>query len=208
MICTAFDRPHLAIRGFPGGSDSKESVCNAGDSGSIPELGRSPGEGQGNPLQYSYLKNPMDWQSTIHRVTKIQTQLKQLSMHASSNQLLSLNQIHKPQKTVSLNKEMNNYISIFLIKKNQKPYIPIVILTLAKVIAHLYYNSIGRDVLYSVKFHHCDLGILYTLSHFILTKPRAEVLLMLPPSERLHNLAKASQLPGSLYPEAVPSTLY
>ena len=72
----------------PGGSDGKASVCNAGDSGSIPESGRSPGEGQGNPLQYSYLKNPMDWQSTIHRVTKIQTQLKQLSMHASSNQLL------------------------------------------------------------------------------------------------------------------------
>ena len=45
MICTAFDRPHLAIKGFPGGSDSKESVCNAGDSGSIPESGRSPGEG-------------------------------------------------------------------------------------------------------------------------------------------------------------------
>ena len=45
--------------GFPGGSDSKVSVCNAGDPGSIPELGRSPGEGNGSPLQYSCLENPM-----------------------------------------------------------------------------------------------------------------------------------------------------
>ena len=46
--------------GFRGGSDSKESACNAGDPGSIPGSGRSPGEGNDNPLQYSCLKNPMD----------------------------------------------------------------------------------------------------------------------------------------------------
>ena len=46
-------------RGFPSGSDSKASVCNAGDQGSIPGLGRSPGEGNGSPLQYSCLENPM-----------------------------------------------------------------------------------------------------------------------------------------------------
>ena len=46
--------------GFPGGSDGKESACNAGDLGSIPGLGRSPGGGHGNPLQYSCLENPMD----------------------------------------------------------------------------------------------------------------------------------------------------
>ena len=45
---------------FPGGSEDKASAYNAGDLGSIPGLGRSPGEGSGNPLQYSYLKNPMD----------------------------------------------------------------------------------------------------------------------------------------------------
>ena len=49
-----------ASRGFPGGSDGKASACNAGDLGSIPGLGRSPGEGNGNPLQYSCLENPMD----------------------------------------------------------------------------------------------------------------------------------------------------
>ena len=46
--------------GFPGGSDSKESACNAGDPGSIPGSGRYPGEGNGNPLQYSCLENPMN----------------------------------------------------------------------------------------------------------------------------------------------------
>ena len=46
--------------GFPGGSDGKESNCNEGDLGSIPGLGRSPGGGNGNPLQYSCLENPMD----------------------------------------------------------------------------------------------------------------------------------------------------
>ena len=62
--------------GFPGGSDGKESACNAGDPGSIPELGRSLGEGNGYPLQYSFLKNSMDRgarQATVHRVTKNQT---------------------------------------------------------------------------------------------------------------------------------------
>ena len=57
---------------------------NAEDMGLIPELGRSPGEGKDNPLQYSCLKNPIDrgaWQATDHRVTKSQTRLKQLSMH-------------------------------------------------------------------------------------------------------------------------------
>ena len=48
------------ILGFSGGSDSKESACNAGDQGSIPGSGRSPGGGNDNPLQYSCLENPMD----------------------------------------------------------------------------------------------------------------------------------------------------
>ena len=48
------------LQGFPGGSDGKAYVCNAGDPGSIPGLGRYPGEGNGNPLQYSSLENPMD----------------------------------------------------------------------------------------------------------------------------------------------------
>ena len=64
--------------GFPGGSDGKESACSVGDPDSIPGLGRSPGEGNGYPLQYSYLENSMDrgaWWATVHRVTKSQTGL-------------------------------------------------------------------------------------------------------------------------------------
>ena len=57
MACCMF--PVLGW-GFPGGSDSKESACNVGDLGSIPGSGRSPGEGNGNPLQYSCLENSMD----------------------------------------------------------------------------------------------------------------------------------------------------
>ena len=50
----------LLSQGFPGGSDGKESACNAGDPGSIPGSGRSPGEENDNPLQYSHLENSMD----------------------------------------------------------------------------------------------------------------------------------------------------
>ena len=62
--------------GFPSGSDGKESACNAGDPGLIPGLGRSPGGGNGNPLQYSCLENPMDrgaWGVTVHGVAKSRT---------------------------------------------------------------------------------------------------------------------------------------
>ena len=59
--------------GFPGGSDGKESSCNAGDLSSIPGLGRSPREGNGYSLQYSCLENLMDrgaWQAAVHEVTE------------------------------------------------------------------------------------------------------------------------------------------
>ena len=61
-----------------GGSECKESACNAGDGGSIPGSGRSPAGGHGNPLQYSCLESPMDrgaWRATVHRVAKSQTGL-------------------------------------------------------------------------------------------------------------------------------------
>ena len=73
-------RHHLIIyrdnEFFPGGLDHKESICKAGDLGSIPGLGRSPGAEHGNPLQYSCLENSMDrgaWQATVQGVTKSQT---------------------------------------------------------------------------------------------------------------------------------------
>ena len=61
------------MQGFPGGSADKESTCNAGDLGLIPELGRSPGERKGYPLQYSGLKNSMN--CIVYGVAKSQTRL-------------------------------------------------------------------------------------------------------------------------------------
>ena len=66
------------VLGFPGGSEVKASAFNAGDLGSIPGSGKSPGEENGNPLQYSCLENPMDrgaWWATAHGVAKSWTRL-------------------------------------------------------------------------------------------------------------------------------------
>ena len=74
--------------GFPGGTEGKEFAWNAGDPGSIPGLGSSPGVGNSNPLHYSCLENPTDkgaqW-ATVYRVTKSQTQLSDLtSLHKTN----------------------------------------------------------------------------------------------------------------------------
>ena len=61
---------------IPSGLEGKASACNVGDSGSVPESGRSPGEGDGTPLQYSCLENPMDggaWEAAVHGVTESDT---------------------------------------------------------------------------------------------------------------------------------------
>ena len=68
----------LVLTGLLGGSVVKNLLAKAGDTGSIPGLGRSPGEGNGTPLQYSCLENPMDggaWWAAVHRVARSQTQL-------------------------------------------------------------------------------------------------------------------------------------
>ena len=100
---TDLTNPNRA-EGFPGGSDGEESVCNVGDLGLITGSGRSPGESNGNPLQYSCLENPMDrgaWRATVHRIAKSWTQLKWLSTYAveqrvsmsSTTSTLVLNQV-------------------------------------------------------------------------------------------------------------------
>ena len=76
----------MAFLGFPGGSETKGSASNAGDLGSIPGSGRSPGEGNGNPLQCSCLENPMDgkaWWATVHGVAKSWTRLSDLTFNFS-----------------------------------------------------------------------------------------------------------------------------
>ena len=76
----------MVYEDFPGGSDGKASAYNVGDAGSMPGSGRSPGGGNGNPLQYSCLKNPMDretWQATVHGGCKKSDTTKPLSIHAT-----------------------------------------------------------------------------------------------------------------------------
>ena len=83
---------HICIWGFPSGSVVKnlpDKARNTGNTQLIPGSGRSPGGGNGNPLQYSCLKNPVDrgpWQAALHRVTQSWTQLKRLSMHACTGE--------------------------------------------------------------------------------------------------------------------------
>ena len=76
LLQIAFYRRTSIHWSFRGVSDGKESPCNAGDPGSVPGLGESPGEGNGNPLQYTCLENPMDrgaWWATVHGVAELDT---------------------------------------------------------------------------------------------------------------------------------------
>ena len=79
LICLDGVKKELRVRkGFPCGSEVKASAYNMGDLGSIPGSGRSPGEGNGNPLRYSCLEDPMDggaWWAAVHGVAKSRTQL-------------------------------------------------------------------------------------------------------------------------------------
>ena len=91
VIISGMEQSELAVpeRGCTvySGSEVKASACNAGDLGSIPGLGRYPGEGNGNPLQYSYLENPMDagaWWATVHGVTKSWTRLSNFTLKLTS----------------------------------------------------------------------------------------------------------------------------
>ena len=82
---------YICSQSFPGGSDLKGSTCNVGDLGLLPGLGRSPGEGNSYPLQYSYLWSPVDrgaWQATVCGVTENQTQLGDFHFHICSQGFL------------------------------------------------------------------------------------------------------------------------
>ena len=87
-------------------SEVKASACNARDLSSIPGSGRSPGEGNGNPLQYSCLENPMDrgaWWATVHGVTKSRTRLSDFtSLHFNSKKTLSENRMYVQRRLSTL----------------------------------------------------------------------------------------------------------
>ena len=107
----------FASMGFSDGSDGKASTRNAGDLGSIPGSGRSPGEGNGNPLQYSCLENSMDrgaWWATDHGVTKSWTQQSYFTFFLSFASILATSfQSHEILDQVILN-----------ISTSQFPYLP------------------------------------------------------------------------------------
>ena len=85
MVCELCLAGPRDLLGFPAGSAGKESTCNAGDLGSVPGWGRSPGGGHGNPLQSSCLENPMDRgarRAAAHRVAKSWTRVGAEAQHA------------------------------------------------------------------------------------------------------------------------------
>ena len=133
------------LRGFPGCNMVKNLSANAGDVGLIPRWRRSPGRGYGNPLQYSCLENPMyrgAWQATIHRVSKTQTQLRQLSTHQQRNKIIYMPTKHVSKATLKLNFEVsflwacpgNNYYKFQNSKREQ-------ILHVKRVIFAMYYSG-------------------------------------------------------------------
>ena len=105
-ICWRRDRlPSPVFLGFPGGSGGKESACNVGDLGSIPQLERSPGEGNGYPLQYSGLESSMD--CIVYGVTKSRTWLNEFHFH------LWLHWVHQDNPGKALYFKMNWLVNFF-----------------------------------------------------------------------------------------------
>ena len=111
---------HISL---PHNSVSKESACNAGDLGSIPWLGRSPGEGNGNPLQYSCLKNPMDrgaWQATVHGATRVGHDLvtKAPPLYTSTSSISKPQPVSLPY-VLHLGSKLSLIISVFKMSRGR-----------------------------------------------------------------------------------------
>ena len=116
-----FILPCMTQQGLLRWFSSKESACNAGvagDTGSIPGLGRSPGEGQGNPLQYSCLDNPMDrgaWWATVYKVSKSWTRRKQLSRKTSMTRQVKITQATQISACLGSNFKHGRAVSLCLV---------------------------------------------------------------------------------------------
>ena len=102
---------YIICLGFPGGSEGKAPAHNAGDPGSIPGSGSSPGEGNGNPLQYSCLENPMDgrtWWATVHGVAKSRTRLSELTS------------LHYPQENSGPERTIGKQVQACCVSRNSR----------------------------------------------------------------------------------------
>ena len=100
--------------GLPGGSVVKNPPAKARDEGSVPGMGRSPGEGNNNPLQYPCLGNPMDrevWQATVHEITKSRTRLTNENTHAYKYQQISVYKTGFITRAISSKRCGVNYIA-------------------------------------------------------------------------------------------------
>ena len=107
---------NLTKRGFPGSSASKESACNARDPGSIPGWGRSPGEGNGHPHQYSCLENSMDrgaWWATVHGIVESDCDWVTNTQHTHTHTEI-LQRTKKGNKTVKLQELPTHLVSCIL----------------------------------------------------------------------------------------------
>ena len=116
-----FILPCKTEQGLPRWFSSKESACNAGvtgDTGPIPGSGRSPGEGHGNPLQYSCLENPTNreaWWATVYKVSKSRTRLKQLSRKAGMTQQVKITQATQISACLGSNFKHGRAVSLCLV---------------------------------------------------------------------------------------------
>ena len=141
---------------FPCGSDGKESAWNARDPGLIPGLGRCPGEGNGNPLQYSCLEKPMDrggWQVTVHEVTKSQTQLSDWHFHTWAH-----SEVGKSKERLKLglgwhlSKGTINFVEKWQDKGNEKE------LKCSRLWLRHFQNHLGRKINVCTKMSQKDKG--------------------------------------------------
>ena len=132
LISNLFYMQKYKVQGFPGGSVVKNLPAKAGDTGSIPGLGKSPGGGDGNPLQYPCLKNPMGrgaWRATVHRVTKSQLHkhaqwfINQIFLSLAYKKLILSLQPTKTSIELNIYKKRNVWVLSDFYKRNTSTFL-------------------------------------------------------------------------------------
>ena len=169
-----FIQTYTHLWGFPDGSVGKESACNAGDLGSIPRLGRSPGKGNGNPFQYSSLWNPMErgaWRAIVHGVARVGHDLDTKPLQPCAHIINYLITLHRNCSMTSKEFKFLNMISESFIV----------------IGCHHYYHlcsliswQLHPYILYMCLLDHWPFADLHARSHFG-TLPQFPLCTFLPP---------------------------